>query len=248
MFRFGAAGALLVHAALLLATPGLFGGADLLPHLRLIEDMDRDPAIRSVYAPGYHVLGALFGEGLGLAAYTRGFAFAAAAALIAGFRSLQRAANLPDAASVIFAWSPYLFALSWCTPKIEAAGYALALFSLAAILRRQYVLVGVTLTATFGFHTAAALFLGLCGGILALARRDGRALGALALGTLAATPLFAAHLAAGCSAAQSFLFSTGDYLRAGPDRSATGGFWRVAVLAGPVAMAGSGFLIGGGTS
>jgi len=45
-FRAAAAGALCVHAALLLGTTGLVGGADLLPHLRLIEDMGREQELR----------------------------------------------------------------------------------------------------------------------------------------------------------------------------------------------------------
>ncbi len=48
-----------MHAALLRALPGLAGGADLLPHLRLIQLMAEEPALRSVYAPAYHAIGAL---------------------------------------------------------------------------------------------------------------------------------------------------------------------------------------------
>ncbi|UCE85209.1 MAG: hypothetical protein JSU66_12780, partial [Deltaproteobacteria bacterium] len=50
--------ALGVHAALLLRTAELRGGADLVPHLRLIQWMAESPALRSVYAPAYHIVGA----------------------------------------------------------------------------------------------------------------------------------------------------------------------------------------------
>jgi hypothetical protein len=236
LFRWSAAGALTLHAALLLAADDIQGGADLRPHLRLIQLMGEAPALRTVYAPAYHALGGILAAWIGLGAYTKLFAFAAAVALIAGFRSFQRAAGLPDFAAALFAWSPYLFALTWCIPKVEAAGYALAFAALGLLLERRYAALALALTATFLVHTAAALFLGLGGGVLALARRDYRALLALAAGSAGALPLFAAHVAAGCSLAQAFLFSTGDYLRTASGSSSLAMWDRIAVLAGPITV------------
>jgi hypothetical protein len=220
LFRFSAAGALAIHAALLLGVDGIQGGADLRPHLRLIQLMGEAPAVRSVYAPAYHGLGGLLATWIGLGAYAKLFAFAAAAALIAGFRSFQRSARLPDLAAALFAWSPYAFALTWC----------------ARLLERRYAALALALAGTFLVHTAAALFLGLAGGVLALTRRDGRALLALAAGSVAAAPLFASHLAAGCSLAQAFLFSSGDYLRQAGASTSPAMWDRIAVLCGPIAV------------
>jgi hypothetical protein len=241
LFRGCAAGALALHAALLLRIDGLQGGADLQPHLRLIQLMAENPGIHSVYAPAYHALGAWFGQWVSAGVFTRIFAFCAAAALIAGFRSFQRAANLPDHASAIFAWSPYLFALSWCTPKIEAAGYGLAFWALARVIDRRYALVAIALAGTFVVHTAAALFLGLSGGILVLARRDARGLAALAAGAVLASPLFAAHLAAGCNVAQALMFSIGDYLRRAQPVNSVETWVRIVILAGPVSVVAAAF-------
>jgi hypothetical protein len=236
LFWWSAAGALALHAALLAATDGIHGGADLRPHLRLVEQMAAEASLRSVYAPAYHVVGAVVAPLVGFAAFTKLFAFAAAAALIAGFRYFQRAAGLPDVCSALFAWAPYLFALTWCIPKVEAAGYALAFAGLGLVLRKRHLAAAVALCATFFVHTASGLVFGLCGGLVALVQRDARALGALALGTAGAAPLFVAHLAAGCSLAETFLFSTGDYLR--PAAGATGGLraTRIAILASPIAL------------
>jgi hypothetical protein len=236
LFRWSAAGALALHAALLLGEGGIHGGADLRPHLRLIQLMSEAPALRSVYAPAYHALGGILAPWIGLGVYTKLFAFAAAAALIAGFRSFQRAARLPDLAAALFAWSPYAFALTWCAPKVEAAGYALAFAALGLLLGRRYAALALALTGTFLVHTAAALFLGLSGGVLALARRDLRALLALAAGSAGAAPLFAAQLAAGCSFAQAFLFSHGDYLRHANAFTGLAMWDRVVVLASPIAV------------
>jgi hypothetical protein len=235
LFRASAAGALAFHA-LLLASDGLRGGGDMTPHLRLVQLMGESPALRSVYPPAYHALGALLAPLVGLAAYPKWFAWASAAGLIGSFRFFQRSAELPDAASALFAWAPYGFALTRCLPKVEVAGYALAFLALAWLWRRRYALLAVTLAATFFVHTAAALFLGLCGGVLALARRDARALGALALGSLGALPLVAAHLAAGCTLAQALLFSQGDYLRAAPRLENLVHWDRILVLANPIAL------------
>jgi hypothetical protein len=235
-FRLSAAGALALHAMLLFATEGIHGGADLRPHLRLLQQMAEEPALRTVYAPAYHALGAIFEPWFGLAGVTKLFAFAAAAALIAGFRSFQRAAGLPDLASALFAWSPYAFALTWCIPKAEAAGYALAFAGLGWLLGKRYFAAAAALSATFFVHTAAALVFGLCGGVIALARRDHRALIALAAGSLGATPLFAAHLSAGCSFAETFLFSSGDYLRPAAGGSSLTRLARIAILAGPIGV------------
>jgi len=231
-----AVGALCVHAALIFSGSGIRGGADLQPHLHLMQQMAEAPGLRTVYAPFYHALGALIFPWVGLAATTKLFAFAAAAALIAGFRCFQRAAALPDMAAAVFAWSPYTFALSGCTPKVEVAGYALAFFALGLLLRRRYTALALALAATFLVHTAAALFLGLGAGVLALARGDRRALLALLAGTAAATPLLLAHLAAGCSVAEALMFSPGDYLR-DPKAGGTLALWdRVLVFAGPIAV------------
>ena len=130
-----------------------------------------------------------------------------AALLIAGFRVFQRAARLPDEVACLFALWPYLLALAWSVPKVETVGYALALLAFAMILRGHHLAVAIALAAAFLVHTAAALFLGLCGGVLCLVRCDVRGLGALGLGSLLASPLLAAHLVAGCSLPQAFLFS-----------------------------------------
>lgn len=237
VFRVSAAGALALHALLLLWTDGLQGGADMKPHLRLIQQMGESVALRNVYPPAYHALGALVAPLTGLAGFAEGFAWLSIAALIFAFRIFQRAADLPDAAAALFAWAPYGFALTWCPPKIEVAGYALALVALGLQLRGRRVPVALLLGATFAVHTAAALFLGLAGGVLALARRDRMALAPLAAGTALGSPLFFAHLAAGCTAAQALLFSDGDYLRAAP-RSTNLEHWdRVLVLANPIALA-----------
>jgi hypothetical protein len=208
-----AAFALALQALLLFGSPGLRGGADLLPHLRLMQMMGTDPALRSVYPPAYHALGALLAPSLGFALFTKLFALLGSLLLICGFRVFQRAARLPDEAACLFALWPYLLALAWSIPKVEAAGYALALLAFALLLRGRRWAVAVALAAAFFVHTAGALFLGLCGGVLCLARRDLRGLAALGLGSLLASPLLAAHLVAGCSLPQSFLFAEADYLR-----------------------------------
>jgi hypothetical protein len=72
--------------------------------------------------------------------------------------------------------------------------------------------------------------------VLALVQRDRRALLALTTGTLASTPLFAAHLAAGCTLAQALLFSQGDYLRTA-DRIGSLADWdSLVALANPIAL------------
>jgi hypothetical protein len=237
LFRTSAALALALHAALLWARPGLHGGADLYPHLALIRQMAESPALRNVYPPLYHALGALLAPLLGLEHYPQWLALLGAAALIAGFRSFQRAAGLPEAASALFALAPYSFALTQCLPKVETLGYACALAGLAALLARRHVWVAVALVAAFWTHTATALVLGLCGGALALARRDWRGIGALAAGTLLALPLPLAHLRAGCSLGEAFLFSQGDYLRAAPRGAYAAHLSHALLLANPVALA-----------
>jgi hypothetical protein len=213
LFRASAAAALALHAILLARSDGLQGGADLQAHLRLMQLMAEAPALRNPYAPAYHVLGALLAPALGYAAYTKLVAFMGAAGLIAGFRFFQRAAGLPAAAAAVFVWTPYAFALTWCLPKLETAGYALAFSGLALLLHRRHTGAALVLALAFGVHTAAALFLGLTGGVLALWLRDRRAVGALAIGSLAGALLVAVHLRAGCSPAEALLFSQGDYLR-----------------------------------
>jgi len=238
--------ALALHAGLLFAEPGLRGGADLKPHLRLMQLFQARPELRNVYAPAYHALGALGLAWPGAATTVKLLQLASAALLLLGFRSLQRAAGLPDAATALFALFPYTFALSHCLPKVEAAGYGLAFAGLAAILRRRPAAVAASLAATFLVHTAAALFLGLVGGVLALARRDRRGLLALGAGALAASPLLAAHLADGCTPAQALLLSAGDYLRSGPRAHPLARWPLLLALANPLllvlAVAGAGAL------
>lgn len=236
LFWWSAAGALALHAVVLFATGPLHGGGDLDPHLRLIELMAEAPGLRSTYPPAYHAAGALLSPLVSESDFPKWFGLASAVGLIAGFRFFQRAAGLPDACSALFAWAPYAFALSWCLPKIEAAGYAVGFAALGLLLQGRYALLAGALAATFWIHTATALFLGLCGGVLALLRRDRRALLALAMGTLGGLPLFLAHLAAGCTAAQSLLFSPGDYLRSAARASSADHSLRIAALAGPIAV------------
>ncbi len=236
LFLASAGAALCLHAWLLFADADLAGGADLVPHLRLIEQMGERPGLRSVYAPAFHVAGALLAPVLGAPLAVKVLVGLSAAALIAGFRSFQRAAGLPSAAAALFPWTPYFFALSWCLPKVEAAGYALAFLGLACLLRERRVAAGACFAATFFVHTAAGLVFGLCGVVLALGRRDARALGALAGGALAASPLLAAHLAAGCTLREALLFSPGDYLRAAGRWSEASADLRIAILAGPIGV------------
>jgi hypothetical protein len=236
LFRASALGSLTFHALLLLSTDGLQGGGDMKPHLRLIQLMGEQVALYNVYPPLYHALGALTAPALGLATFPEWFAWCSAACLIAGFRFFQRAAQLPDASSALFAWAPYGFALSWCLPKIEVAGYAIALFALGFATRRRYAALAAALAAAFFVHTGAALFLGLAAGTLAMAQRDARALIALAAGSLTGAALPLAHVAAGCSAAQALLFSEGDYLRPAPWRHNLLQWDRILVLANPIAL------------
>ena len=237
LFRGCAALAVALHALVAFGLPELHGGEDLVPHLRLIERMGEAPALRNTYAPAYHALGALAAPLVGLNVFPKLFAFAAAIGLIAGFRVFQRAAQLPAYSAAVFCFVPYTFALSWCLPKVEAAGYALMLLGLALQLRRRHAALALVLSATFAVHTAAALLLGLTGGALALATRDRRALGALAAGTALATPLFVAHMLAGCTLAQAFLFSENDYLRFGRGWSGAGSWGTLFALAGPIPIA-----------
>jgi len=199
--------------------------------------MGESPALRNVYAPAYHAVGAALAPWLGLTGAVKAFALVSAAALIAGFRFLQRAAGLPDAAAALFAWAPYGFALSWCLPKVETAGYALAFTGLGLLWQRRLVGAALCLAATFWVHTAAALFFGLCGGVFALAQRDRGALLALAAGAAGAVPLVAVHRAAGCTLAESLLLSQGDYLRTAGRWSSLAMSDRILALSGPIAVA-----------
>ncbi len=76
-----AAAVIALHAILLFASPGLHGGADLLPHLRMVELMGLEPALRNVYPPAYHVIGALIAPLVGLSVYPKLFAVGASRAL-----------------------------------------------------------------------------------------------------------------------------------------------------------------------
>ncbi|HTF35310.1 MAG TPA: hypothetical protein VK714_16625 [Myxococcota bacterium] len=236
LFRVAAAVALALHAVVVFGAPGLHGGEDLVPHLRLIELMRDQPGLHNVYAPAYHVLGALLSHWVGLDLYPRLFAFAGAAALMAGFRVFQRCAGLPAASAALFCFMPYAFSLSWCVPKVEAMGYALTLTGLGLLLRRRHVMVSIVLALTFFVHTAAALLFGLAGGILALASRDRGSLLALAAGTMLASPLFAVHVASGCTLREAFLFSRDDYLRGPLPWSFAGNPTELLLLASPLAL------------
>ncbi len=235
-FRLAAALALALHAALALGRDGLWGGGDLAPHLRLIEQTAEQSGLHNTYAPAYHLLGAVAMPLLGFELYVKLFSLLAAVLLIAGFRCFQRAAGLPDAASAIFALNPYLLSLSWCTPRIEAAGYGLLLLGLAGLLRGRVALVALLLAATFAVHTASALLFGIAGGVLCLARRDARGLAALAAGTLLASPLVAAQMAAGCSFGEALLFARGGYARGLHERVLPEGWPWLVPLANPVAL------------
>jgi hypothetical protein len=230
-----AALALALHALLLLSSDGLRAGEDMVPHLRLIEMTRLRPGLHNVYAPAYHALGALLAPLTGLAVYPRLFSFASALAAIFAFRAFQRAAGLPEASTAVFALSPYLLTVSWCIPKVEFMGHAVGLLGLAALLQRRYLALAAAVVAAFLVHTAAALVFGFAAGVLALVRRDFRALVALGAGSLASLPLFAAHLAAGCSVPQAFLFSRSGYL-AKSGTLEVGDALRLLILASPLAL------------
>lgn len=228
--------ALALHAYMLFGQDGLWGGADLLPHLRLIQQMAEEPALRTVYAPAYHALGALFTPFLDLASFPKLFAFAAAAGYLGAFRFFQRAAGLPTASAVLFALGPYALSLSHCIPKTEVAGYAFAFVALGALAQRRYVATALLLAATFWIHTAASIFLGITGGVWALANRDLRGLLALAIGTLGVVPLVILHASAGCSIGEALLLSENDYLRATTAWSSAGVWDVILMLASPVTV------------
>ena len=203
--------AVLLHGFLGFGRDGVVGGSDLLPHLKLMQAVSANPGLYNTYAPAYHWLGGALAPFLGFELYAKVFGLGAALLLIAGFRSFQRAAGLPDACTALFALTPFLLAYSWCTPRVEAAGYGLLLFGLGFLMRGRIAALALAFAACFYVHTASALLFGLAAGGLALARRDARALAALAIGSLGAVPLLAAHLAAGCTLAEALLFSQGGY-------------------------------------
>jgi hypothetical protein len=182
LFRISAALAIALHIFLIFGRDGTWGGGDLVPHLRVIEAMSDEFALYNTYAPGYAALGALVTPILGVGLYTKLFALLGSLSLIAGFRFFQRAASLPDTASAVFVFTPYLLALSSCTPKVEALGYGLILFCVGLLWKQHYLGAALVLGVCFYWHTASALLLGLVGGVLCLVRRDPRGLAALALG------------------------------------------------------------------
>ncbi len=228
--------ALLLHALLGFGRRGLFGGGDLVPHLRLIQAVAASPGLYNPYAPAYHWLGAALAPLLGLELYPKVFGLGAALLLIAGFRSFQRAAGLPDACTALFALTPFLLAYSWCTPRVEAAGYALLLFGLGFLVRGRRVALALAFAACFTVHTAAALLFGLAASGLALARRDPRALLALAAGGVGALPLLAAHLAAGCTLPEALLFARGGYARSLGEELVPANWPWLVPLANPLAL------------
>jgi hypothetical protein len=206
------------------------------PHLRLIQQMAEAPDLRTVYAPGFHLVGALLASAVGLAAVPKLFGLLCILALLAGFRFFQRAAGLPDVSAALFALFPYSFTFSWCLPKVEAMGCGLAFVGLGLLVRRHYVGTAALLALTFLFHTASGFLFGITGGVLALADRNARGLLALAAGSLAAAPLFVVHVADGCSLAEAFLFSRQDYLRAHAAWSSFQVLDRIAILANPLLL------------
>jgi hypothetical protein len=138
LFPATAASVIALHAILLFGSPGLHGGVDLLAHLRMVELMGSAVALRNVYPPAYHLLGALLSPLIGLAAYPKLFAVGATAVSIGCFRFFQRRAGLPDHVSILFALWPYSFSLSWSMPKVEVLGYALVFFGLGLLLARRH--------------------------------------------------------------------------------------------------------------
>lgn len=211
LFRISAALAIALHVYLIFGRDGFWGGGDLVPHLHVMEAMREKLALYTTYAPGYSMLGAFVTPALGVEQYAKFFALAASLLLMAGFRFFQRAAGLPDTASAVFVFTPYLLALSSCTPKVEALGYGLLLFCVGLLLKKNYLGATLVLATSFYWHTASALLLGLVGGVLCLARRDVRGLAALAFGSVLAAPLVAAHLEAGCSLAESLMLARGGF-------------------------------------
>jgi hypothetical protein len=97
------------------------------------------------------------------------------------------------------------------------------------------------LALAFGVHTAAALFLGLSGGVLALCLRDRRALAALAAGSLPGVLLVGVHVRAGCTPAEALLFSQHDYLRTAARAGSLAHWPRLLALAGLPALVAAGF-------
>ena len=235
-----AALALFLHLALIFGRSGLWGGGDLAPHLWLIQATDLHALLHNVYAPAYHVVGALATQVIDLALYPKLFALFAAVLLIAGFRFFQRAAGLPSACAAIFCLTPFALSLSWCTPRIEAAGFGLLLFGLGFQLRGHRVALAALLALAFSVHTASALLFGIAGGVLALARREPRDLVALAVGSLGVLPLLAAHLAADCSVSEAFLFARGGYARAMTDPLIPANWPWILPLSGPVGVLAAG--------
>jgi hypothetical protein len=230
------AASLALHALVLFGTPELHGGADIVPHLKLIQLMGEEPGLRNVYAPAFHVLGALAAPVVGLENFPKLFGLAGVLALLAAFRFFQRSARLPAESAALYALFPYLFALSWSLPKVEVFGYALLLAGLGLMLRRRHLGVALVLAVSFAVHTASALLLGFTAGVLALARADWRGIAALAVGTLGFLPLLVAHMADGCTPAQALLFSQDDYLRATTNWSSFAIMDVIVLLASPCAL------------
>jgi hypothetical protein len=236
-----AALALLLHAVVLLRSPELIAGGDLPPHLRLMQWNAEELALRNVYAPFYDLLGGLLAGTVSLLHFPKWFALASAAAYLLGFRFFVRSAKLPDTAGALLALSPYALSASWCLPKVEFFAYALAFVGLAFLLRRQYVAVAVMLALVFTVHTAVALVFGFVAGVLAIASRDMRGLAALAVGTLGAVPLVAAHMADGCSLAEALLFNRSGYWDS-PNTGLVPENWQsILLLASPVLVVVAGF-------
>jgi len=211
LFRTSAAIAIALHVGLIFGRDGFWGGGDLVVHLSVMDAMREKLALYTTYAPGYSMLGALLTPPLSVEMYAKLFALSSAVLLMAGFRYFQRAAKLPAASSALFVFTPYLLALSTCTPKVEVLGYALLLACVGLLLNRSYLAAALAVAMCFYWHTASALLLGLSAGILCIVRRDGRGLAALAIGSTAAVPLIAEHMSAGCSLAESLMLARGGF-------------------------------------
>lgn len=234
LFWFCALLAWSLHAVVLLRDAGLIAGGDLPPHLRLMEWNSQELALRNVYAPFYDSLGGLLAPVVGLLIYPKLFAFLSCIAYVLGFRVFQRAAGLPDVSAALLALSPYALSMSFCIPKVEFFGYSLAFVGLACVLRRRYAPLALLVATLFYVHTAVALVFGFVAGVLALSSRDLRAVAALAIGSLGAAPLIAAHMADGCSFAEALLFNRSGYWDSPGSGLVPENWQSIALLANPL--------------
>ena len=92
-FRICAAASLCMQGVLIFRRQGVWGGGDLVPHLRIMELLREQPGLHNTYAPAYHVFGALATRLIDLTLYPKLFAGSAAVLLIAGFRFFRSEAS-----------------------------------------------------------------------------------------------------------------------------------------------------------